>query len=74
MWGGATFDVAYRFLKEDPWDRLEQLRKKIPNVLFQMLLRASNAVGYKNYPDNVIREFVKNQLKQELMFSVFSIV
>jgi pyruvate carboxylase len=59
MWGGATFDVAYRFLKEDPWDRLITLREKIPNVLFQMLLRASNAVGYKNYPDNVIREFVE---------------
>lgn len=59
MWGGATFDVAYRFLKEDPWDRLITLRQRIPNVLFQMLLRASNAVGYKNYPDNVIREFVE---------------
>ncbi|WP_028392982.1 pyruvate carboxylase [Bacillus cihuensis] len=59
MWGGATFDVAYRFLKEDPWDRLLGLRKKAPNVLFQMLLRASNAVGYKNYPDNVIEEFVQ---------------
>ncbi|HZG71523.1 MAG TPA: pyruvate carboxylase, partial [Chondromyces sp.] len=59
MWGGATFDVAYRFLKEDPWKRLITLREKVPNVLFQMLLRASNAVGYKNYPDNVIREFVE---------------
>ncbi|MFE8695324.1 pyruvate carboxylase [Cytobacillus sp. FJAT-53684] len=59
MWGGATFDVAYRFLKEDPWERLLILREKMPNVLFQMLLRASNAVGYKNYPDNVIREFVE---------------
>ncbi|MBM7586690.1 pyruvate carboxylase [Bacillus pakistanensis] len=59
MWGGATFDVAYRFLKEDPWNRLLTMREKIPNVLFQMLLRASNAVGYKNYPDNVIREFVE---------------
>ncbi|MBM7578367.1 pyruvate carboxylase [Jeotgalibacillus terrae] len=59
MWGGATFDVAYRFLKEDPWMRLLTLREKIPNVMFQMLLRASNAVGYKNYPDNVIQEFVK---------------
>ncbi|MCF6410425.1 pyruvate carboxylase [Pseudalkalibacillus salsuginis] len=58
MWGGATFDVSYRFLNEDPWERLIQLRKRSPNVLFQMLLRASNAVGYKNYPDNVIREFV----------------
>ena len=59
MWGGATFDVAYRFLKEDPWERLLTLRKQVPNVMFQMLLRASNAVGYKNYPDNVIREFVE---------------
>ncbi|MBM7654112.1 pyruvate carboxylase [Neobacillus cucumis] len=58
MWGGATFDVAYRFLKEDPWDRLLALREKIPNVLFQMLLRGANAVGYKNYPDNLIREFI----------------
>ncbi|MFJ7730080.1 pyruvate carboxylase [Neobacillus sp. NPDC097160] len=58
MWGGATFDVAYRFLKENPWDRLITLREKIPNVLFQMLIRGANAVGYKNYPDNVIREFV----------------
>ena len=58
MWGGATFDVAYRFLKEDPWDRLLTLREKIPNVLFQMLLRGANAVGYKNYPDNLIREFI----------------
>ena len=59
MWGGATFDVAYRFLKEDPWDRLIKLREQIPNTLFQMLFRGANAVGYTNYPDNVIREFVK---------------
>lgn len=59
MWGGATFDVSYRFLGESPWDRLLKLREKIPNVLFQMLFRGSNAVGYKNYPDNVIREFVR---------------
>ncbi|KKB42231.1 pyruvate carboxylase [Bacillus thermotolerans] len=59
MWGGATFDVSYRFLKEDPWKRLITLREEMPNVLFQMLLRASNAVGYKNYPDNVINEFVQ---------------
>ena len=58
MWGGATFDVAYRFLKESPWDRIERLRDKIPNILFQMLLRGSNGVGYKNYPDNVIRSLV----------------
>lgn len=59
MWGGATFDVAYRFLKESPWDRIERLRERIPNILFQMLLRGSNGVGYKNYPDNVIRNLVK---------------
>ncbi len=57
-WGGATFDVAMRFLREDPWDRLTQLREAVPNVLIQMLLRASNAVGYTNYPDNVVRYFV----------------
>ncbi|SDH89597.1 pyruvate carboxylase [Alteribacillus bidgolensis] len=59
MWGGATFDVSMRFLHEDPWERLIELREKMPNMLFQMLLRASNAVGYKNYPDNVIKEFVE---------------
>jgi len=59
MWGGATFDVPLRFLKECPWERLIHLREKIPHVLFQMLLRGSNAVGYTSYPDNVVREFVK---------------
>ncbi|MEZ4289521.1 MAG: pyruvate carboxylase [Myxococcota bacterium] len=58
MWGGATFDVAMRFLDEDPWHRLEKLRSAIPNILFQMLLRGANAVGYTTYPDNVVREFV----------------
>jgi pyruvate carboxylase len=58
MWGGATFDTAMRFLKEDPWQRLAQLRERIPNILFQMLLRASNAVGYTNYPDNIVQAFV----------------
>ena len=58
-WGGATFDVALRFLKEDPWQRLARLREAVPNVLFQMLLRASNAVGYTNYSDNVVRYFVQ---------------
>jgi pyruvate carboxylase len=58
-WGGATFDVALRFLKEDPWERLAQLREGIPNMLFQMLLRGSNAVGYTNYADNVVRFFVR---------------
>mgnify|MGYP002780463182 CR=1 FL=1 len=59
MWGGATFDTAMRFLKEDPWDRLTKLRERIPNVLFQMLLRAASAVGYTNYPDNVVYAFCK---------------
>jgi pyruvate carboxylase len=59
MWGGATFDTSMRFCQEDPWDRLDQLRARIPNIPFQMLLRASNAVGYTNYPDNVVREFTK---------------
>jgi pyruvate carboxylase len=63
MWGGATFDVAYRFLNEDPWERLKILREKMPNILLQMLLRGANAVGYKNYPDNVIREFIKASSK-----------
>jgi pyruvate carboxylase len=58
-WGGATFDVALRFLKEDPWERLAQLRTAVPNTLLQMLLRSSNAVGYTNYPDNVVRYFVQ---------------
>ena len=59
MWGGATFDVALRFLRECPWDRLEKLRERVPNIPFQMLLRGANAVGYTNYPDNVVREFVR---------------
>nr|WP_263328153.1 pyruvate carboxylase [Neobacillus sp. Marseille-Q6967] len=72
MWGGATFDVAYRFLKEDPWERLRMLREKIPNVLFQMLIRGANAVGYKNYPDNVIREFVRHSADQGIdVFRIF---
>ncbi|PLX66738.1 MAG: pyruvate carboxylase [Denitrovibrio sp.] len=71
MWGGATFDVAYRFLRESPWDRMAQLREKIPNVLFQMLLRASNAVGYTNYPDNVVKQFIK--LASENGMDVFRI-
>lgn len=59
MWGGATFDVAFRFLHESPWTRLERLRSRIPNLLFQMLFRGANAVGYTNYPDNLIREFIR---------------
>ncbi len=60
MWGGATFDSAMRFLKECPWERLRDLREKIPNICFQMLFRGSNAVGYSNYPDNVVAGFVKH--------------
>ncbi|MGR9050298.1 pyruvate carboxylase [Halobacillus faecis] len=72
MWGGATFDVSYRFLNEDPWERLLKLRAKAPNVLFQMLLRASNAVGYKNYPDNLIREFVEKSASAGIdVFRIF---
>ncbi len=59
MWGGATFDSALRFLHEDPWERLRQLRQAIPNICFQMLFRGSNAVGYSNYPDDVVAGFVK---------------
>ena len=64
MWGGATFDIAMRFLHEDPLARLRQLREAIPNICFQMLLRASNAVGYTNYPDNVVAEFVKRSRRR----------
>ncbi|WP_339249483.1 pyruvate carboxylase [Sporosarcina sp. FSL W8-0480] len=72
MWGGATFDVAYRFLKEDPWERLTKLRDQIPNVLFQMLFRGANAVGYSNYPDNVIREFIKTSAESGIdVFRIF---
>lgn len=59
MWGGATFDVCLRFLSESPWTRLRELRKLVPNILFQMLLRGSNAVGYKAYPDNLIEKFIE---------------
>ncbi len=72
MWGGATFDVAYRFLHESPWERLELLREKIPNIPFQMLLRGANAVGYTNYPDNLIRAFVQESAKTGIdVFRVF---
>ncbi|MEX0716799.1 MAG: pyruvate carboxylase [Planctomycetaceae bacterium] len=72
MWGGATFDTTMRFLKESPWKRLTQLRERIPNILFQMLLRASNAVGYTNYPDNVVQAFVKEAAEAGIdVFRVF---
>jgi len=72
MWGGATFDVCMRFLREDPWDRLHKLRAAVPNVLFQMLLRGSNAVGYTNYPDNVVQKFVQEAARSGIdVFRVF---
>jgi pyruvate carboxylase len=72
MWGGATFDVSMRFLLEDPWNRLRRLRAAIPNICFQMLLRASNAVGYTAYPDNVVREFIAESAAQGIdIFRIF---
>ncbi len=72
IWGGATFDVAYRFLQECPWQRLRDLRAAMPNLLTQMLLRASNGVGYTNYPDNVVREFVRQSAETGVdVFRVF---
>jgi pyruvate carboxylase len=72
MWGGATFDTSMRFLKECPWQRLTEMRERIPNILFQMLLRASNAVGYTNYPDNVVKAFVAEAAQAGIdVFRVF---
>ena len=70
-WGGATFDVAYRFLQECPWQRLRDIRAKMPNIMTQMLLRASNGVGYTNYPDNVVKAFVIEAAKGIDVFRVF---
>ena len=71
-WGGATFDTAYRFLHESPWERLELLREKIPNIPFQMLLRGSSLVGYANYPDNLVRAFIKEAAQTGIdVFRVF---
>jgi pyruvate carboxylase len=71
-WGGATFDVAMRFLMEDPWERLARIREHVPNILLQMLLRGSNGVGYKNYPDNVVRYFVSQAARSGVdVFRVF---
>jgi pyruvate carboxylase len=72
MWGGATFDSAMRFLREDPWERLRALRAKVPNICFQMLFRGSNAVGYSNYPDNVVAGFVKHAAEAGMdIFRIF---
>jgi pyruvate carboxylase len=72
MWGGATFDVSMRFLRECPWQRLQQLRQAVPNILFQMLFRGSNAVGYKAYPDNVIERFIEKSWENGIdVFRIF---
>ena len=72
MWGGATFDVAMRFLNEDPWERLASLRQAIPNILFQMLLRGANAVGYTAYPDNVVKAFIRQSVVSGIdVFRIF---
>ncbi|NMM48647.1 pyruvate carboxylase [Marinigracilibium pacificum] len=72
VWGGATFDVAYRFLKEDPWERLRLLREAMPNILLQMLLRGSNGVGYKAYPDNLIVKFIEESAETGIdIFRIF---
>jgi pyruvate carboxylase len=72
MWGGATFDVTMRFLRECPWQRLQELRKAVPNILFQMLFRGSNAVGYKAYPDNLIEKFIEKSWENGIdIFRIF---
>jgi pyruvate carboxylase len=72
VWGGATFDTALRFLHEDPWERLRELRERIPNICFQMLFRGANAVGYTSYPDNVITEFIREAHAQGIdIFRIF---
>ena len=72
VWGGATFDACLRFLNEDPWDRLSQLRLKIRNTKLQMLLRGQNLVGYRHYPDDVLREFIRLSAKNGIdIFRVF---
>jgi len=72
VWGGATFDVCIRFLREDPWKRLEQLRKAIPNILLQMLIRGMNGVGYAAYPDNLIEKFVEQSWEKGVdVFRIF---
>lgn len=72
MWGGATFDVCYRYLRESPWKRLEEIRERIPNIMLQMLFRGANAVGYKNYPDNVLKSFIKQSANSGIdVFRIF---
>ncbi|MBI5343966.1 MAG: hypothetical protein HZB83_01275, partial [Deltaproteobacteria bacterium] len=72
VWGGATFDACLRFLKEDPWERLRALRKAIPNTRLQMLLRGQNLVGYRHYPDDVVKKFVERSAKNGIdVFRIF---
>jgi pyruvate carboxylase len=72
LWGGATFDVAMRFLKECPWERLRRFRRAMPNLLFQMLLRGANAVGYKSYPENLVETFIEQAWKNGIdVFRIF---
>src|SRR5438552_17726682 len=71
-WGGATFDVMLRFLREDPWERLARLRAAVPNILLQMMVRGSNAVGYTSYPDNVVQHFIAQAAREGIdLFRVF---
>ncbi|WP_083508307.1 pyruvate carboxylase [Erythrobacter sp. AP23] len=70
-WGGATFDVAMRFLQEDPWERIYALREKLPNIMTQMLIRGANAVGYTNYPDNVVQHFIRQAAESIDIFRIF---
>ena len=72
VWGGATFDVSMRFLHESPWKRLQKLREAVPNILLQMLLRGSNAIGYTAYPDNLVERFIEESWKNGVdIFRIF---
>ena len=73
MLGRSTFDVSYRFLHEDPWERLRMFRKEAPNTLLQMLIRGANAVGYTSYPDNVVRNFIQLSAKMVSTYSAYLI-
>ena len=69
VWGGATFDSCIRFLNDDPWERLRQIREKAPKTKLQMLLRGQNLVGYRHYPDDIVEEFVRLSVKMESTLS-----
>ena len=68
VWGGATFDVCLRFLNEDPWERLRKIREKMPDTKLQMLLRGQNILGYKHYPDNIVRRFVRKSVEKRYRY------